>query len=142
MSFNYPDLIQKKTCNALIKNAKPDFTTTYLVAAAAGAFQVVAVAAVIDGFNKALGGLWVGGNVYLTKTKIAFYPNKLNAVFHNKDIGLEIPLADLINVKTEFGFISGKIALITNSGTLRIRVFDATGFAGNINNQISEISNK
>jgi len=140
MSVNYSDLIEKKACNALLTNAKPDFTTSYLVAAAAGAFQVVAIASVIDGFNKAMGGVWVGGSAYLTKSKIAFFPNKMNAALHNKDVGVEIPLSDMTSVKREFGMVTGKIAITTATGTLKIRVFNAAGFAERINSQVKQTS--
>ena len=50
-------LIDKRLCNALIKNAKPDFTLAYGL----GLGNSLTVKAVLAGFKAFYGGLWVGG---------------------------------------------------------------------------------
>lgn len=84
MGSNYEtDAIDKKTCNALIENAKPNFNVYLISLVTGGVGGVVAMSAVLGGFKKMLGGLWVGGTTYLTKEKIVFAPNKLNRLFQS-----------------------------------------------------------
>ena len=75
-------------------------------------------------------GLWLGGNVYLTPTKLIFELNTLNKLFHSGDYSVEISLADIsqvIVVKPALGF---KIVQVMNpQGDFKIRVKGAQEFA-------------
>jgi hypothetical protein len=42
-----------------------------------------------------MGGLWVGGRVTLTRTDVAFAPNRLNAELHTGETTFRLALEDL-----------------------------------------------
>ena len=120
------DAIEKKTCNALIENAKPNFTAYLISLVTGGVGGVVAIGAVLGCFKKMLGGLWVGGTTYLTKGKIVFAPNKLNKMLQSNIDYLEIPLSDITSVAKESGFITGIIRIDTANGTLKLRCYGSS----------------
>lgn len=133
MGNNYEtDAIEKKTCNALIENAKPNFNAYLISLITGGVGGVVAISAVLGGFKKMLGGLWVGGTTYLTKENIIFTPNKLNKMFQSNIDCLKIPLSDITSVRKEFGFITGIIRIDTENGTLKLRCYGSSEFMDKI----------
>jgi len=133
MGTNYEiDAIEKKTCNALIENAKPSFNLYLISLVTGGVGGVVAMSALFGGFKKMLGGLWVGGTTYLTKEKIVFVPNKLNRLLQSNIDYLEIPLSDITSVSKEFGFIAGIIHIGTENGTLKLRCYGSSEFMAKI----------
>jgi hypothetical protein len=112
------DVIQKKVCNAFYTDeqlSKLGYSSGSLSLELARYF---------------MGGLWLGGNVYLTSTKLIFELNTLNKLFHSGDYGVEIALTDIRQVfvvKPTLGF---KIVQVTNPlGDFKIRVKGAQEFA-------------
>ena len=133
MGNNYEtDAIEKKTCNAFIENAKPNFNAYLISLVTGGVAGVVAIGAALGCFKKMLGGLWVGGTTYLTKEKILFTPNKLNKIFQSNIDYLEIPLSDITSVSKESGFITGIIRIDTANGTLKLRCYGSSEFMDKI----------
>ncbi len=135
--INDQEIIEKKVCNAKIEGATPNFTA-YLVSFVSGGLGgVIALGSVMGAFKKMIGGLWVGGNAYLTSKSIIFKPNKLNAGLHSNIDAIEIPLKSIIKLNKEFGMITGIININTDSGSLKIRCYNAYGFMEKINENIS-----
>jgi hypothetical protein len=112
------DLIQKKICNAFYKDeqlAKLGYSS--------GDISLELV-------RYFMGGLWLGGNVSLTSTKLIFELNALNKLFHSSNYGVEISLAEIrqvIVVKPALGFKI--VQLIIPQGDFKIRVRGAKEFA-------------
>jgi hypothetical protein len=112
-----PDLIQKKVGNAFYNNdqlAKLGYGSGDLGLMLVQLF---------------MGGLWLGGNVYLTSTKLIFELNKLNKLFHSGNYGVEIPLVEIsrVTVKPSLGYKT--IELMIPQGNFKIRVKGAKEFA-------------
>lgn len=112
------DVIQKKVCNAFYTDEQ---LTKLGYSSGSISLELVRY------FMK---GLWLGGNVYLTPTKLIFELNALNKLFHSGEYGVEIALADInkvIVVKPTLGF---KIVQVTSpQGDFKIRVKNAQEFA-------------
>ena len=80
------DVLQKKVCNAFYTDeqlSKLGYSSGSVSLELARYF---------------MGGLWLGGNVYLTATKLIFELNTLNKLFHSGNYGIEISLADISQV--------------------------------------------
>jgi hypothetical protein len=112
------DVLQKKVCNAFYTDeqlSKLGYSSGSLSLELARYF---------------MGGLWLGGNVYLTPNKLMFELNSLNKLFHSGNYGVEIALSDIsqvIVVKPTLGF---KIVQVTSlQGDLKVRVKGAHEFA-------------
>ena len=122
------DVIEKKTSNALIENATPNFNVYLISFATGGVGGVLAMGAILGGANKIFKGLWVGGTTYLTKEKIIFEPNKLNNMFQSNIDQIQIPLSDINSVTREFGLITGIIRIDTKNGILKLRCYGSSEF--------------
>ena len=123
--------IARKTVNALITDAEMSFGARFLVSATG----LDVTEAVLKGFKKAMGGLWVGGTATLYETKIAFRPNAMNKAVHAGDYSIEIPLDNVTEVQVRFGFVTKIIDIATADGKLSIRCFGAPDFAAKIREQ-------
>ena len=112
------DVIEKKVCNAFYKDdqlAKIGYSSGDI------SLELVRY------FMK---GLWLGGNIYLTSTKLIFELNALNKLFHSGNYGVEISLVDIsqvLVVKPALGFKI--VQLIIPQGDFKIRVKGAQEFA-------------
>ena len=112
------DVIQKKVCNAFYKD---DQLRTLGYSSGSLSLELA---------QYFMGGLWLGGNVYLTATRLIFELNALNKLFHSGNYGVEISLADIrqvIVIKPTLGFKI--VQLIIPQGEFKIRVKGATEFA-------------
>lgn len=122
-----PDnVIARKLANALIKDAEiGDRTQTLL--GPGGRLGASAM-------KKLMGGLWVGGTVYLTSDAIEFHPNGFNRAVHKDPDSLSVvlPLRGITSVETRFGVATQIIDIKTAIGTLSVRCFGAPGFAKKI----------
>ncbi len=129
-------LPESKACNALVAEAQPEFA---LYSAAARAIGSVGhehvLSAVLEGFRDFYGGLWVGGKVELTSTRLSFSPNVLNQLAHKGDYSWSIPLPEIQALSHEFGFLSGIICIETPRGRAKLRCFGAKGFLARIAEQ-------
>lgn len=116
-----------------IVGATPNFTAYFASFVTGGLGGAIAFAGVMGAFKKMMGGLWVGGNVYITTKSIIFKPNKLNTALQANIDAVEIPLKDIVNVSKEFGMITGIVSINTDSGSLKVRCYNASGFMERIN---------
>ncbi|MEM6412856.1 MAG: hypothetical protein AAF683_15135 [Pseudomonadota bacterium] len=122
-----PDnVIARKMANALMKDAEIG-DRTQMVLGPGGRLGTNAV-------KRLMGGLWVGGNVYLTEDAIEFHPNGLNRAVHKDPDSLSVvlPLRSVTSVETRFGIATQIIDIKTAIGTLSIRCYGAAGFAKKI----------
>ena len=122
-----PDnVIARKLANALMKDAEIGDTT----ALALGPGGRLGTAAV----KKLMGGLWVGGTVYLTEDAVEFHPNGLNRAVHKDPDSLSVvlPLRGVTSVEMRQGILTPIIDINTAIGTLSVRCFGAKGFAEQI----------
>ena len=125
--------IAEKMCNVLIPAAEADLRIYSAAARALGIdADTTAIEAVLMGFRKFYGGLWVGGTVRLMPSDLTFSPNAINRAVHTGDYSLSIPLADILELAPEFGVLSGIVRIATRSGTMRLRCFGAKAFARRI----------
>jgi hypothetical protein len=112
------DVLQKKVCNAF-------YTDEQLskLGYSSGSVSLELV-------RYFMGGLWLGGNVYLTPTKLIFELNALNKLFHSGNYGVEIVLAEISRVTVVKPTLGFKIVQVTGSqGDFKIRVKGAQEFA-------------
>ncbi len=122
-----PDnVIARKLANALMKDAEIGDTT----ALALGPGGRLGTAAV----KKLMGGLWVGGTVYLTEDAVEFHPNGLNRAVHKDPDSLSVvlPLRGVTSIEMRQGILTPIIDINTAIGTLSVRCFGAKGFAEKI----------
>lgn len=122
-----PDnVIARKLANALMKDAEMGDRTSQLLGPG-GRLGTRAIKAL-------MGGLWVGGTVYLTPDAVEFHPNGLNRAVHKDPDSLNVilPLRGITSVETRFGVATQIIDLKTAIGTLSIRCLGARGFANKI----------
>jgi len=121
------NVIAKKMANALMKDAEVTDHTNMLLGPG-GRLGTNAV-------KKLMGGLWVGGTVYLTNDAIEFHPNGLNRVVHKdpESLSVVLPLRGITAVETRFGIATQIIDIKTAIGTLSVRCYGAAGFAKKIN---------
>ncbi|WP_300377690.1 hypothetical protein [Henriciella sp.] len=84
--------------------------------------------------SRAMGGLWVGGNVWLTPEELVFRANAMNRRFHldPKTLAWRIPLAEVENVSVCKAFVTRIIEISTGEETRSIRCFKASAFAAAI----------
>ena len=89
--------------------------------------------------KRLMGGLWVGGTVYLTDDAVEFHPNGLNRAVHKDPEALcvVLPLRGITSVQTRFGVATQIIDIKTAIGTLSVRCFGAARFAKRIENAMA-----
>ena len=119
-----PDhVIAKKMANALMKDAELGDRT----AVALGPGGRLGTAAI----KKLMGGLWVGGTIYLTEDALEFHPNGLNRAVHkdSESLSVVLPLRGVTSVEMRRGMITQIIDIKTAIGTLSVRCLGAKGFA-------------
>lgn len=119
-------VIAKKIGNALMKDAEMGETANRLLGPG-GRLGTEAV-------KKLMGGLWVGGTLYLTESAVEFHPNGLNKRIHKdpEQLSVILPLRSIKSVTPRFGLVTQIIDLKTPIGTLSVRCFGAEGFARKI----------
>lgn len=122
-----PDnVIAQKMANALMKDAEIG-DRTQMMLGPGGRLGTNAV-------KKLMGGLWVGGTVYLTEDAVEFHPNGLNRAIHSnpESLSVVLPLRGITGVETRFGLATQIIDIKTAIGTLSVRCYGAQAFAEQI----------
>lgn len=112
-----PAISLVKLANAFIPTATPSTVIPF------------SLRSVIDRFRRKEGGLWVGGTVLILRTGISFVPNLLNRAAHEELERINIPAADIREVRRKFGWITGIVVVTHANGKLRFRCYGAKRFA-------------
>ena len=131
---NVPSI--EKLANALFANARPGIEAYLLPLAVEGVAGAVAFGAVLAAAKKICGGLWVGGAVTLTNESLEFRPNAANQFLHQGNYRVVVPLSEVAEVRSEFGFVTGIVCLDLPHATFKVRVYGAKEFAESIRERI------
>jgi hypothetical protein len=107
----------RKAANAFVPAATP-----------AAALPVAALSTVFR-FTRTHGGLWVGGTVVVSSTGVSFVPNRLNRLVHNEPEAVNVPGADIRDVRREFGWVTGIVVVRHAGGEFRFRCYGAKQLA-------------
>jgi hypothetical protein len=110
-------LLTYRVCNARLSEAKvSELLAT--VASALGADDAVTALALVE---KLMGGLWVGGRVFVTSHRVVFLPNALNRAIHEPLPMIAFALVDITRVRRRFGFVTAIVDVETPAGILTVR---------------------
>jgi hypothetical protein len=122
-------IVATKLCNALIVDAqvKAGLLSTISTVPLLGAAER-AIGGALDDYREAYGGLWVGGKATLTTTALHFAPNALNRAVHSGDASVRVPLSDIVDLRAEWGVLTGIVCINTARGTLKIRCYFSKKF--------------
>jgi hypothetical protein len=90
-----------------------------------GAGNVGVLAHVMEAFQHAYGGLWVGGTMVLTRTAIHLNANAMNRLVQDGTLDIEIPIGMIRKVSNEGGFFTKIIRLDTDAGSVKFRCYGA-----------------
>ena len=120
--------IDKRIANALIPKAQAKGLMGGLTGAVA---------------KQTMGGLWVGGNAWLTAKEISFEPNGLNRRFHlNPDeLSATVRLAEVTAVNWRKGLFTSIIDIETEDERLTLRCYKSKTFAKAIEDAVSAAKN-
>ena len=77
-------------------------------------------------YKKKHGGLWVGGEVIMSRDSILFTPNTMNLKLHKNLCSVEIPASDIESVKRNFGWFTGIVEVKHAQGIFRFRCYGAS----------------
>ncbi|MCC7252824.1 hypothetical protein [Hyphomicrobium sp.] len=126
------DVIAWKYANALIADAEPS--------GAAKAFGFW-LNPFMSGMKTAMGGLWVGGRVALTREAVVFTPNAVNVLAHSGETSRKADLARIVEVVDRFGWFTRIVDVRTDDdATLTFRCYGAPAFAEQIRRAVSTMS--
>ncbi|MEQ8557896.1 MAG: hypothetical protein RIB03_06220 [Henriciella sp.] len=108
--------IDKRIANALIPKAQAKGMMGGLTSAVA---------------KQTMGGLWVGGNAWLTAEELSFEPNALNRHYHlnPEDLTASVRLVDVTDVTWRKGLVTSIIDIETADEKLSIRCYKSKAFA-------------
>jgi hypothetical protein len=121
-----PNVRLKKMANALFPNAEAGGFVRLLM----GEGGQLGLGAV----QKAMGGLWVGGDAWLTDTHFGFEPNALNRAAHKDadSLSVAIPLSHIRSARDRFGMFTRIIDVGVDGAVFSIRCYGARAFAAAI----------
>ncbi|MEV7396982.1 hypothetical protein [Aeromicrobium sp. NPDC092404] len=105
------DVIVSKVANCLV----PDVSTT-------GTWMMRAVT---RWMGKRMGGLWVGGRITLTATRLEFEPNIVNIALHDGDTNRAIALRDVTAVEDRGGIFTKIVHVDGPDGGVTFRCYGA-----------------
>lgn len=78
------------------------------------------------------GGLWVGGDLFLTTRSLRFEPNAMNLSVHKNDCSWKIDLADVQSINVRKATVTNIIDIVHSKGVRSVRCYDAEQFADEI----------
>ena len=121
---NPDNIIEKRQANALFQDVEVS-TLSKLLLFGAGERTTFAIS------RKFMGGMWVGGDAYLTPDVLIFKPNFINRLAHKhaESLALSIPLVEVQSVERRFGILTKIIDLKIEGATFSIRCYRSEGFA-------------
>jgi hypothetical protein len=116
-------LLLKKTGGAIIADAQP--TRAFM---AYENFALLGLATpLLKIGRKWLGGLVVGGALYVYPDRIEFKPNALNEALHAGDVSWSIPVGSIKCVKWRFGMVTGIVDILYGDNGLSHQAFRCYG---------------
>ncbi|PRB44600.1 hypothetical protein CQ009_23780 [Pseudomonas sp. MYb2] len=121
-----PEIIVKsKLVNFLVADVEVNYEEVGNFYDSVGAGNVNVLAGVMQSFQQAYGGLWVGGRMRLTKTALHLNANAMNRLVQDGTLDIEIPIGMIKGVCIDGGFITRIIRLDTDAGCVMFRCFGA-----------------
>ncbi|MEL7032440.1 MAG: hypothetical protein AAGL97_04830 [Pseudomonadota bacterium] len=116
------DILAEKSVSALLDNAKMARISKMILGLDG---QISAKLS-----KKMIGGQWISGRAYLTKTGFEFHPGLLNKPFFKNmdDLCLMLEWSDITDLEKRFGMVSAIIDLKTRNETHSIRCNGADAF--------------
>ena len=118
-------VVKSKLVNFLVTDVDVNYDRIGAVYDIVGSGDVDVLARVMKSFEKAYGGLWVGGKMQLTETAVHLSANVLNRMVQEGTLDIEIPLELIRNVCNEGGFFTKVIRLDTDAGSVKFRCYGA-----------------
>lgn len=119
------EVLKSKMVNFLVTDVEVNYDRVGDLYDAVGSGNVNVLASVMKSFEKAYGGLWVGGKMLLTQRAIHLNANALNRVVQDGALDIEIPLDLIRGVTNEGGFFTKVIRLDTDAGCVKFRCYGA-----------------
>ena len=107
----------KKLANVFLPDATPSSVVPFTAMSS------------ISRFKRKHGGLWVGGTILVSESGVSFIPNSLNRVFHDALHTIDVPAGDIREVRHEFGWFTGIVAVKHAKGEFRFRCYGARRLA-------------
>jgi len=90
-------------------------------------------------FSKKMGGLWVGGTLFLFEDSLCFEANTMNKALQTGATNVDIPLTSIVRVSPRFGLLTGIIDVLwTKDSTQHLnsfRCFGSKAFLAQIQNE-------
>lgn len=132
-----PEVLLTKAVNWLVEDAQ---AKEHLAGAVAGAITKSRIAGAVDrGVNRAItrrkakeGGLWVGGRLVLTDTRLTFTPNAVNRAVHQQLSEVSVELNTIRSVTVLPALITKIIRVEADDRSVRFRCFGADAVAQQI----------
>lgn len=118
-------ILKSKLVNFLVVDAELNHSNVDDIYCEAGAGDVDALSGVLEAFKEAYGGLWVGGKLVLSQTRVRLNANAMNRLVQDGTLDIELPLELIRNVSIEGGFITKIVRLDTDAGSVKFRCYGA-----------------
>ena len=142
MAATTKKLMAKKLANALIGDAAgredvcASLAWTVQFGSAGISSGLPATKELLKNFSKQMGGLWVGGSLFLFEDSLHFEANRMNEKLQTGVMRVDIPLVSIDRVSPRFGFITGIIDVVWTNGSMQylnsFRCFGSTALVAQI----------
>lgn len=129
-------ILKSKLVNFLVADAELNHSNVDDIYCEAGAGDVDALSEVLEAFKEAYGGMWVGGKLVLSQTRVRLNANAMNRLVQDGTLDIELPLELIRNVSIEGGFITKIVRLDTDAGSVKFRCYGAKEVASLIEQMI------
>lgn len=129
-------ILKSKLVNFLVADAELNHSNVDDIYCEAGAGDVDALSGVLEAFKEAYGGMWVGGKLVLSQTRVRLNANAMNRLVQDGTLDIELPLELIRNVSIEGGFITKIVRLDTDAGSVKFRCYGAKEVASLIEQMI------
>ena len=111
-------LITKKIVNALIRDVTPSATVF-------GGLE----RAIFEKWRQRVGGLWVGGDLFVFTDRLRFEANALNRAVQGGDLNFEIRLDSIASVERRWGLVTSIVDVIHGDCRSSFRCFGSGALA-------------
>jgi hypothetical protein len=131
------DTLLSKAVNCFVEDAH---AKEHLAGSVAAGMTGMPIAGAVDrGVNRAItrrkakeGGLWVGGRLVLTSSRLTFAPNAANRAVHKQLPELSVDLNAIRSVTLLPGLVTKIILVETDDQSVRFRCYGAASVAGRL----------